>query len=181
MTPRQKVLFSGQQLENIFSNNRFLLLTQFPFENAEQFVRLNQKLADLGFMCKKLSRTDLAKQLHSSKASFISCSNSNYIITETDGQEISSKVSELAPIFFLVQENGGVLFFFRLADHFSAFEVWHDYLRLTENNTLPKQPPFSFHLNKIIKSQSVLPLLSSSNVELINLLTFSRNKTKATQ
>ena len=122
MQLRQKVVYSGQQLENIFLNNRFFLLIQLPFENADQFIRLNQKLADLGFLCKNVSRSDLAKQLTSSKASFIPCSNSNYLITEMAGQKMTDKLSELTPVSNLVQENGGVLVFMKMTDS-SGFEV----------------------------------------------------------
>ena len=181
MLARQKIINSGQQLENIFLNNRFFLLLQMPFENVEQFARLNQKLAERGFVCKKLSRTDLAKQLITSKSSFIHCSNSNYIITEAEGQKINTTWSELGPVFRLVQENGGVLFFVKTKVNSSGFEVWHDQPRLTHNSSLTTQTPLSFHLTRFIKTRSVIPYLSSNNARIINLILVSAHQARTHQ
>jgi len=60
--------------------------------------------------------------------------------------------------------------FFKSKEDKNKKAFWYDSKRLQEYSALAAQPPFSSHLFQILRSNTILPLLTNSIIPLLRML-----------
>jgi len=157
------------EANNIFLQNSFSLVLQFPFENPTTVEGFKQLLAKRGLELRKMSKSDLHRQLAQIDAAFVPTFGANFVLVHKDPKKVVP-VSQLNELVFLMQQHKANFLFLRSKEDNNKVAFWYDSKRLLEHTALVAQPPFSSHLLQILRGNTVFPLLSTNIRLLLRLL-----------
>lgn len=85
MPNNAKLVSSGAN--NIFLQNSFILVLQFPFENPATVESFKQLLAKRGLKLQKVSKSSLFRQLAQIEVSFVPTLGANFILTHENAEQ----------------------------------------------------------------------------------------------
>lgn len=108
MSNKSKFVSFGSN--NIFLQNSFSLVLQFPFENPTTVEKFKQLLANRGLELRKMSKSALHRQLAQINVDFVPTFGANFLLVHKNPEEILP-FSQLNELFSLIkQHQANVLF-----------------------------------------------------------------------
>jgi hypothetical protein len=158
--------------KNIFLQNSFSLVLQFPFENSTTVEKLKQILAKQGFAFQKISKSALHRQLAQVNVDFVPTLGANFVLTKAKAELNMSTWKE---VFLLIHQHKATFLFLQITETKNQNTVWYDANRILKQAELLEQPPFSSQLLHFLRKQTVLPLLASPGQKLLFLLDLKRH------
>ena len=167
MPNNSKFVSSGSN--NIFLQNSFSLVLQFPFENPTIVENFKQLLADRDLELRKMSKSALHRQLAQLNVDFIPTFGANFLLVHKNPEEIL-QVAQWNELFSLIKRHQANVLFFKSQEAKNKKAFWYDSRRLQEYSALAAQPPFSSHLFQILRGNTVFPLLTNNVIPLLRLL-----------
>lgn len=167
MPNKSKFVLSGSN--NIFLQNSFSLVLQFPFENPTTVENFKQLLANRDLELRKMSKSALHRQLAQINVDFVPTFGANFLLVHKNPEEIlpSAQINEL---FSLIKQHQANVLFLKSKENKNKKAFWYDSKRLQEYSALAEQPPFSSHLYQILRSNTIFPLLTNSIIPLLRVL-----------